>query len=62
MKVSELIRLIKRSTRCYKIRSGANHDIWFNPDTGVEFLIPRHRSQELPRGTERNIKKAAGLL
>lgn len=61
MKTSELIKLIKRETSCYKIRSGATHDIWFNPRTGAEFLIPRHKSQELPKGTERNIRKAAGL-
>ena len=61
MKVSELIKLIKRETYCYKIRSGANHDIWFNPCTGAEFLMPRHKSQELPKGTERSIRKAAGL-
>ena len=60
--VSEIIRKIKRKTKCYIVRHGAEHDIWLNPETGIEFTIPRHPSRELKSGTARNILRAAGLL
>ena len=61
MKSSELIRkLIKRG--CYLIRQGkGSHEIWFSPMTGKEFVVPNHGSQEVGRGLENKIKKAAGI-
>ena len=60
-KVSEIIKLIKKETHCYFVREGANHEIWYNPDTDVFFQIPRHRAKELPKGTENSILRSAGL-
>ncbi len=59
--VAEIVKLIKKRTNCYIIRHGAEHDVWFNPDTAVSFVIPRHPSKELKTGTANNILKAAGL-
>ncbi|MCR5417796.1 MAG: type II toxin-antitoxin system HicA family toxin [Lachnospiraceae bacterium] len=59
--VAEIVRRIKKYTRCYFIREGCNHEIWFNPDTGEEFQIPRHYSKEVKTGTANNIYKKAGL-
>ena len=61
MKSSELIRkLIKGG--CYLIRQGkGSHEIWFSPMTGKEFVVPNHGSQEVGRGLENKIKKAAGI-
>ena len=60
--VSEIIKKIKRKTRCYIVRHGAEHDVWINPDTGVEFTIPRHPSREVKTGTAKSILRAAGLF
>ena len=60
-KVSEVVRKIKKQTNCYLLREGANHEIWFNPDTGKEFSIPRHYSRELKPRTESSILRDAGL-
>ncbi len=60
MKVSELVKELKRAG-CFKTREGSNHEIWISPITGKKFQIPRHYSQELPIGTEKDIRKKAGL-
>ncbi len=59
--VGEIVKLIKKKTRCYLLREGCNHEIWINPDTGEEFQIPRHYSKELKTGTANSILKKAGL-
>ena len=61
-KVSEIVRLIRTNTSCYLLREGSNHEIWFNPDTGTEFQIPRHYAKELPTGTANKILRDAGIL
>lgn len=60
MKVSELRRLIEKAG-CFIKRSGGNHDMYYSPLTGKLFPVSRHMSQEVPKGTERSIKKAAGV-
>ena len=60
LKVSELVKELKH-IGCYKTREGSNHEIWKSPVTGKKFQLPRHYSQELPTGTEKNIRKSAGL-
>ena len=56
MKISEIVRLIKKHG-CIIKRHGAEHDIWINPTTGGEASVPRHSSKELPTGTaEKNLK------
>ncbi len=60
MKVSEMKKLLKQ-IGCRKIRDGANHEIWYSPITNRKFQVPRHQSQELPTGTEKQIRKESGL-
>ncbi len=60
MKVSEMKKLLKQ-IGCRKIRVGANHEIWYSPITDRKFQVPRHQSQELPTGTEKQIRKESGL-
>ncbi|MCI2082238.1 MAG: type II toxin-antitoxin system HicA family toxin [Bacteroidales bacterium] len=52
MKTSELIKILK-ANGCYLKKNGHKHDIWFSPKTGQTFAIPRHKGQELPKGTEK---------
>lgn len=60
MKVSEMKKLLKQ-IGCRKIRDGANHEIWYSPITDRKFQVPRHQSQEVPTGTEKQIRKESGL-
>ena len=60
--VSEIKRRIRKETNCYFLREGANHEIWYNPNTGEKFQIPRHPKQEVKTGTAQNIYKKAGIL
>lgn len=60
MKVSEMKKLLKQ-IGCRKIMDGANHEIWYSPITDRKFQVPRHQSQELPTGTEKQIRKESGL-
>lgn len=55
-----MIKLLKKS-KCYIVREGSNHSIWYSPITNQEFQLPRHPSQELATGTAAKIKKQAGL-
>lgn len=59
--VSEIVRKIRRYTRCYKLSEGSNHEIWYNPETGKKFQIPRHPGREVKTGTANSILRAAGL-
>ena len=60
MKVSEIIKLLKK-IGCFKIREGANHEMWHSPITGKDFPVPRHYSKELKTKTEQSIRKDSGL-
>jgi len=60
MKYSELIAALI-AAGCYIARHGANHDIWYSPITQKKFPVPRHESHEVPKGTDRSIRKAAGI-
>lgn len=61
MKVSELIKLLKKSGKCYLVEHGKEHDKWHSDLTGKNFMVPRHKSKELPEGTMNAILKDAGL-
>ncbi|BAR48149.1 type II toxin-antitoxin system HicA family toxin [Tannerella forsythia] len=56
MKVSELIRELKRAG-CSIQRHGSEHDIWYSPITGKTDAVPRHGSKELGKGLSRNLIK-----
>lgn len=50
-----------KAAGCYKIREGANHEIWYSPITGSRFPLSRHGSKELANGTVKAIRKQAGI-
>ena len=60
MKTSELVRKVKKAG-CHIKRHGSRHDVWVNPTTGETFSLPRHPSEEVPKGTAEQIMKAAGV-
>lgn len=60
MKTSELKKMLS-AKGCYFLRHGGRHDHWYSPITGLIFQIPRHDSQEIPKGTQKNILKKAGI-
>ncbi|MDT0648596.1 type II toxin-antitoxin system HicA family toxin [Autumnicola edwardsiae] len=45
----------------YLHRNGKKHDLYRHPTKKGQIPLPRHRSQELKKGTERSILKDAGL-
>lgn len=59
MKVSELVRLLKKNS-CYFVEHGGRHDECFSPITGKTFPVPRH-NKEVSKGTALSILKDAGL-
>jgi len=42
MKRKEFVRQLKKDG-CLLLRSGGNHDIYFNPKTGLKQPVPRHK-------------------
>lgn len=60
MKVSELIKLLRRN-RCRLVEHGREHDKWHSDITGKDFRVPRHKAKELPKGTLKAILKDAGI-
>lgn len=60
MKISELIKLLKKSG-CELLEEGSRHEKWYSPITGNVFTVPRHGSKEIKTGTLQAIKKQAGL-
>lgn len=60
MRYNELYRAL-RSIKCYIIREGSRHSIWYSPITGKTFPVSRHGGEEVPGGTLKSIKGDAGL-
>jgi mRNA interferase HicA len=60
MKYSELIAELK-TAGCYFLKHGGNHDMWYSPITEKRFPVPRHQSHEVPKETEKAIKRQAGI-
>ena len=60
MKVSELIKLLKKNG-CFFVEYGKEHDKWHSNVTGKDIRIPRHGSKEIPTGTANRILKDAGI-
>lgn len=61
MRYSELEKALKKAG-CEIRREGANHTMWYSPITGKIFPVSRHKTEEIPAGTLRSIKRDAGLL
>ena len=59
MKTQELIKILRKN-KCYILRNGSRHDIWYSRKTGKQFPVPRHKA-EIPIGTLNNILKDAGI-
>ena len=60
MTFGELKRLLRKNG-CEVIREGKNHEIWYSPITGEQFPVGRHTKEEVPKGTLKSIREAAGL-
>jgi len=60
MRYSELTQKLKKAG-CYIVRDGSRHDIWYSPITGKKFPVGRHKTQEVPPGTLKNILQDSGL-
>ncbi|MDB0602167.1 type II toxin-antitoxin system HicA family toxin [Tenacibaculum maritimum] len=60
MKYSELHRKLKKAG-CYVKREGKRHPLWFSPITGNIFPTGRHESQEVKKGTLKDISKQSGV-
>ena len=59
-KFAELKREFRKAG-CYKISEGGNHEWWFSPITTETFQMGRHNQQEVPYGTEKTLRKKAGV-
>lgn len=60
MRYSELEIILKKN-KCVIAREGANHCMWYSPITGQTFPVSRHKTEEVPIGTLKSIKRAAGI-
>ena len=60
MKYSELYQLLRKG-KCEIEREGASHTIWVSQITGKKFTVPRHKNEDVPKGTLNSILKVAGL-
>ena len=58
MKRRELLRKLQRAG-CTLLRSGGNHDIYFNPNTGKKQPVPRH--SEIDEYLAKHILRYLGL-
>ena len=60
LRYSELKKILRKAG-CRMDREGAGHEIWYSPITGQRFPVGRHDTKEVPEGTLKSIKEAAGL-
>ena len=58
MKRKEFVRQLKKDG-CLLLRSGGNHDIYFNPKTGLKQPVPRHN--EIDNTLAKHIRKYLGI-
>lgn len=54
MRYGELARKLRRLGIILD-RQGTRHEVWVNPRTDREAMVPRHRTGEIPTGTLRKI-------
>lgn len=60
VKYNELYRKLRRAG-CSLLQHGGRHDKWVNPANGKETWIPRHGTEEIPKGTLNSIYRQLGL-
>jgi len=61
MKTSELLRKLRYAGFELLRQGKGSHQIWHNPETGVQIVVPDHGSKEVGKGLARKIMKDAGL-
>lgn len=49
MRVNEVKQMLRKND-CYFYRQGSRHEIWISRRTGKKFQVPRHGTQDVPRG------------
>ena len=49
MKTKQFVKVLKENG-CILLRHGSRHDIWLNTKNGKVCSVPRHGSQEMPKG------------
>lgn len=59
-KFAELKREFSKAG-CRFISEGTNHEWWYSPITGERFQMGRHDQEEVPPGTEKALRKKAGV-
>ncbi|AWH89296.1 type II toxin-antitoxin system HicA family toxin [Limnobaculum parvum] len=60
MKSSDLIKELRAAGCEWRRHNGGSHQIWWSPITKKTFPVP-HPKKNLPEGTVRSIKRAAGI-
>ncbi|MBO4849847.1 MAG: type II toxin-antitoxin system HicA family toxin [Prevotella sp.] len=60
MKYNELYRKLRKAG-CFLLHHGKRHDIWVNPRNGKTTEVPRHGTEEVPKGTLKSIYQRLGL-
>lgn len=60
MKYRELYKELRKAG-CLLLRHGCRHDIWQNPANGQCSAVPRHGTEEVPKGTLKSIYQRLGL-
>lgn len=60
MKYSDLEVELK-AAGCRVVRKGGNHLIWYSPITDKKFPLGHHGAKEVPSGTERSVRRLAGI-
>lgn len=59
MTAKEIVKLLKKNG-FNKISQNGSHAKYFNPETKRTTIVPMH-SGDLPKGTEKDVLKQAGL-
>ena len=60
MKTKELERIL-RGQKCYFVRHGKRHDVWYSTITHTHFPVPRHGAKEVADGTLADIVSQSGI-
>ena len=60
MTYNELYKKLRKAG-CFLLRHGRSHDIWQNAANGKWSPVPRHGTEEVPKGTLNSIYQRLGL-
>ncbi len=62
MKCSELLRELRKAKWYIERRGKGSHLILAHKTEKGKIVFPNHRSKEMPKGTEKAIKRKAGII